>query len=278
MSFVADFSPQIAPAAHHWVVAVAGGKLLAPLAADTLLQLHQDLAHFSPALNYHHYLGLWHGVPCFVSVYHERDLPESNTWALRGLRAFLGVLDDPEFMVVARALQLAHWQEFHRFCGRCGAPTQAQSSERVLHCHQCDARFYPRIAPCVIGLVFKGDQCLLAHNASFSRGRYSILAGFVEPGETAEQALQREVREEVGIEIEQVRYCSSQPWPFPSQLMLGFTARHRAGEICVDGHEIVHADWFDAHNLPDIPPPESLSGRLIRNFFEQVQRGKLDVL
>lgn len=278
MSFVADFSPQSEPADDHWVVAVAAGKLLARKGADSLLQPHRNLSSFASVVDYHQYIGRWRGAPCFLSVYHRRALPSERQWELLDLRPLLGVLGEPEFRVIGQALQVAHWREYHQYCGRCGRATAPQSEERVLVCHRCQARFYPPVTPCVIGLVYRGDQCLLARNARFPEGLYSILAGFLEPGETVEQALEREVREEVGIEIQNVRYCTSQPWPFPSQLMLGFTASYHAGDLHVDGKEIVHADWFDAENLPVIPPEQTLSGYMIRDFCARVKRGRADVL
>src|SRR5690606_2600872 len=127
--------------------------------------------------------------------------------------------------------------------------------------------YYPRIAPCVIGIVIRERTCLLAHNANFTEGLYSVIAGFIEPGETAEQALVREIREETGIEVERLEYICRQPWPFPSQLMLGFVAHYKSGEIQVDGVEITDADWFTPDALPRVPPPHTISGKLIDLFL-----------
>src|SRR5690606_28839634 len=120
--------------------------------------------------------------------------------------------------------QIINWCDHHRFCGRCGAATQLDPIERAAVCDNCELLFYPRLSPCVIGIVERHDHCLLAHNKRFKSQKYSALSGFIEPGETAEQALAREIEEEVGIQITNIRYFGSQPWPFPGQLMLGFHA------------------------------------------------------
>jgi NAD+ diphosphatase len=218
------------------------------------------------------HLGHWGGVPCYVWILPpDLQLSESAPLVVAGLRSRLGVVDDEEFWLAGRAQQLAHWREYHGFCGRCGAPTKLELHERVLACTSCAALYYPRIAPCVIGIVMRGNQCLLAHNGRFAEGLYSALAGFVEAGESAEQALIREIREETGIEACDLEYVGSQPWPFPSQLMLGFVAHYKAGEIAVDGVEITHAQWFTADNLPEVPPPHTISGKLIQLFVQRTQ-------
>jgi len=195
----------------------------------------------------------------------------------RSLRSLLfGAGEDEEegeLPLVARASQLLHWRRTHRYCGLCGSPTRPGESGHVLECAACGQQFFPRINPCVIMLVTRGDEVLLARGARYRGGYYSCLAGFIEIGETAEQTIVREVREEVGVEIGNIRYVESQPWPFPSQLMLGFLADHRGGEIDPDPAEIEDARWFSIHDLPKIPAaPVTIAGRLIEGYIRSRSR------
>lgn len=186
-----------------------------------------------------------------------------------GLRAQLGHLEDPVFGVAGQAVQLARWQREHRFCGRCGGPTQDVPGERAKYCPACDLRFYPRLSPCMISLVTRQDHCLLALHARSKRPVYTALAGFVEVGEGVEDTVHREIYEEVGLDVGPLEYFGSQAWPFPGQLMLGFHAQYAGGEIQVDGTEIVAADWWRYDQLPEVPPPETLSGQLIAHFVAE---------
>lgn len=188
-----------------------------------------------------------------------------------GLRALLSEAEDEqEFAQHSRAAQLATWYDQHRFCGRCGSPMGQHASDLARQCPSCNLTQYPRISPCVIVLVRKGDKCLLARAPHFAPGRFSTLAGFIEAGETAEQAVAREIREEVGIEVCNINFFASQSWPFPHQLMLGFFADHAAGELQPDGEEIIEADWFGVEELPDLPPQFSISRQLINHFFSEL--------
>ncbi len=171
-----------------------------------------------------------------------------------------------EYAWLSRAAQLAVWHEQHRFCGRCGAALQHHAEDLAKHCEPCGLTQYPRISPCIIVLVLRGDECLLAHAPHYPAGRYSTLAGFIEAGETAEAAVAREIREEVGIEVHNVRYFRSQSWPFPHALMLGFFADYKGGELHPDGVEILDARWFSRDNLPDLPPLFSISSHLIESY------------
>lgn len=170
---------------------------------------------------------------------------------------------DAHYELLSRAAQLAVWHEQHRFCGRCGHPLGMHEQDLAKHCSQCSLTVYPRISPCVIVLVVRGEQALLAHNPRFPSGRYSTLAGFIEAGESAERAVAREIREEVGIEVSDIRYFRSQPWPFPHSLMFGYFARYAGGELTPDGIEIADARWFDRDALPELPPPFTISRQLI---------------
>lgn len=189
-----------------------------------------------------------------------------------GLRAMLGRISDNFFALAGRALQLAHWADTLRYCHRCGSPLGAVEPEALRHgdyvksCRQCQHHSYPIIAPCVIGLVTRGRQCLLAHHQRARQPVFTALAGFINPGETAEQAFEREVLEEVALTVEAPVYAGSQSWPFPGQLMLGFYAEYRGGEIQPDRREIAEANWYDCDNLPAIPPVGTIARRLIDGF------------
>jgi NAD+ diphosphatase len=171
-----------------------------------------------------------------------------------------------EWSLGGRSVQLVEWWRTSRFCGRCGTPTEAAPEDRSMRCPRCRLTAYPRIAPAVIVLVVKGDEILLAQGAGF-RGIYSALAGFVEPGETLEQTVRREVGEEVGLELGDVRYLASQSWPFPHSLMIGFQADWQSGEINVDGVEIVEAGWFTADDLPPIPGRIAIARHMIDQWL-----------
>jgi NAD+ diphosphatase len=188
------------------------------------------------------------------------------------LRDVFGLLGDAGFLAAGRATQLVEWATTSRFCGRCGSTAEPVAGERCTRCSKCGLLAYPRIAPAIIVLVRRGDEAILARNARSKMSFYSTLAGFVEVGESLEQTVAREVREEVGVEVENVRYFGSQSWPFPHSLMVGFTAEWKAGEIQADGVEIVDAKWFRADALPLIPPPISISRRLIDAWTTDVLR------
>ena len=188
---------------------------------------------------------------------------------LIGLRALFDLVPADTFAQAGLARQLLHWRLTHRFCGACGKPLVRHAAERAMQCPACDTCDYPRINPVVIALVTRGNQVLLAHKANGLFPFWSIIAGFVEAHESLEEAVVREVAEEVGIGIKNIRYASSQPWPFPNNLMFGFTAEYAGGEITPDGVEIGEAGWFDRDHLPPIPSRFSIARRLIDAFFAQ---------
>jgi NAD+ diphosphatase len=182
---------------------------------------------------------------------------------VEGLRKLWGALDEDVFFAAGRAMQVALWAQTHRFCGGCGAETRRDAGERCARCPRCGLGNYPRISPAIIVLVRRGEEALLARAPRLPAGTYSTLAGFVDVGESLEETLAREVREEVGIEVKNPRYFGSQPWPFPHSLMLGFMADYAGGVIAVDGEEILDARWFRADALPQVPPPLSIARKLI---------------
>lgn len=212
------------------------------------------------------FMGYWEDRPCFALEIDERDELDPMRYQRGSLYQILGQVDDQLFALAGRASQLLAWEQDHQFCGRCGRQMEADAEERAMRCAPCGTINYPRIAPCIIVLVTRGEEMLLAHNARFPGQMYSTLAGFIEAGETAEETLVREVREEVGIEVGNLQYFRSQSWPFPNQLMLGFFAEYLAGDVVCDQVEIDDAGWFHYRELPMIPPPTSIAGQLIRQY------------
>jgi len=206
------------------------------------------------------FLGTLDGRMCWAVD--AADDPDSG--AYRDLRAQWGALDEVTWTVAGRGLQLVEWRRTHRFCGRCGTPTEPMPGERAMRCPACRLMAFPRLAPAVIMLVERDDgRVLLARNVHFPIPMYSLLAGFVEPGETMEDAVARETLEEVGVTVTDIEYWGSQPWPFPHSLMVGFRARYASGDLVLQENEIADADWFAADDLPTIPPPMSIGRKMI---------------
>jgi NAD+ diphosphatase len=216
------------------------------------------------------YLGRLAGEDCFAAAWdkHAGQLPDSLEAV--GLRKLWGRLDGALFPIAGRATQLVEFAQTHRFCGRCGARTRREEKERAVSCASCGLSNWPRISPAIITLVRRGDEGLLARSARFAGPYFSTLAGFSEVGETLEQTLAREVREEVGVEVSGVRYFGSQPWPFPHSLMIAFQAEYAGGEVRVDGEEILEARFFRADALPLVPPRLSIARRLIDAWVRDV--------
>ncbi len=191
-------------------------------------------------------------------------------WAWTPVRSFIASLPEAEWAGAAKALAYLNWRASTRFCGRCGSPNGDKGDEIARLCPACGALAFPRISPAVLAVVRKGDRLLLARNAMNKTGMWSILAGFVEPGETFEGCVAREVMEEVRVTVAPGNYLGSQPWPFPDQLMVGFAAEWVSGELSPDGVEIAEAGWFGPDDHPPLPGPGSLSRRLIDAFFASV--------
>jgi len=209
------------------------------------------------------YLGRYDGRHCYaVELGDSSALPDG--WRLMGLREVFGTVETGIAALSGRAYQILEWDLTHRYCGRCGTPTVMRSDERSRACPGCGRTTYPPVSPAVMVLVTDGARrVLLARKASWPQGRYSAIAGFVEPGEMLEDTVARETLEEVGVTLANIRYFGSQPWPFPHSLMIAFTAEYAGGEVCPDGVEIAEARWFDVDELPKLPPGISISRRLI---------------
>lgn len=215
------------------------------------------------------HLGTLHGSPCYAAgIAGENEPNLTDGFLLRELRSLYSELDEGLFRLAETAVHLIEWDKNTHYCGRCRTELVLRMSERSKECPSCGRLEFPRISPAIIVLIERDDKILLARAARFTEGWYSILAGFVEPGESLEETVRREIREEVGIEIKDIRYFGSQPWPFPDSLMIGFTAVYAGGEISIDGKEIVEAAWYDLDHLPRIPGRMSIARKLIDRFIE----------
>ncbi len=264
-----NFQPALLPAADadapSWWFVFAGGDLLVrPTASGVELPAASIWPFAKLPTTRRLYLGSLCGQPCHAAEVETTAPPPGMQF--ESLRALWTRLDEALLGVASHALQLMEWDRTHQFCGRCGTPTQRRADERARHCAACGLIAYPRLSPVVMVRITRGREILLARAPRFAPGTYSVLAGFVEAGETLEQALRREVAEEVGIRIRNPRYFASQSWPFPHSLMMAFTAEYAEGELQVDGRELLDARWFAPDALPGLPSPMSMAWRLIQDF------------
>jgi NAD+ diphosphatase len=209
-----------------------------------------------------HFLGRLDDAAC-IAVALPDDAPEPEGLRYVGLRSLFLRIPEPLLALAGRAFQVVEWDRTHRYCGRCGTPTRNKADERAKECPSCGYVAYPRVSPAMMALVTRGRELLLARSHRFVNGVYSALAGFVEPGETIEDCVRREVREEVGVEIDQITYFASQSWSFPHSLMIAYTAEYAGGDIKLEDAEIADAQWFAVDALPPLPPNVSIARRLI---------------
>jgi NAD+ diphosphatase len=225
------------------------------------------LKHQSLPLISEHGIGHFDGEPVYLYVLKYPVEVEGCTW--QGLRQFMLSGDYDVFQQLGYAAQISTWAREHRFCGSCGRPTAQVAGERAMYCEHDNLRFYPRISPSMIVLITRGDEVLLARSPRFVTGVYSTLAGFVEPGESAEDCVRREVMEEVQVKVKNIRYVGSQCWPFPHSMMLGFHAEYDSGEIVPQPDEIEDARWFNINDLPPLPASRSIARHLIELYLAQ---------
>lgn len=198
----------------------------------------------------------------------EEPIPEGLQ--LVPIRQLISTWSTEQFLQASRAVQLLEWRRNHKFCSHCGHATNIHETEYAMVCPVCNYHQYPRVNPCIITIITKGnDEVLLAKSAHNKTNMYGLIAGFVEVGETLEEAVQRETLEEVGLKIKNVRYMSSQPWPFPSNLMIAFQAEYESGEICLQEEEIADAKFFKFDELPDIPFKGSIAHAMIMQITQQ---------
>jgi len=238
--------------------------------SEFLIFEEEDLKWSEMNLANKQFLGFLNNKPCYLSELTSESKIDDGTM-LTPLRNLLGRIPDSLFTVCSRSIQLSEWYKNNQFCGACGSKMQRHNSERAMFCTCNNLLIYPKISPCIIVLVTKGEELLLAHNKNFPGAFYSTLAGFIEAGESAESAIHREIYEEVKIKVKNIQYYGSQSWPFPSQLMLGYHAEYLEGDITPDGEEIDSADWFNYKKLPQVPTGNiSISGQLIESYIEKL--------
>lgn len=207
----------------------------------------------------------------------EKDVEPPSGYTFESLRPLYALLDEKSFWLAGRAVQIVDWDRTNQYCGRCGHATVHHERDRAKVCPNCGLSSFPRLAPAVIVRVQRqtasGPQILLARAQRFPTSMFSVLAGFVEPGETLEECVEREVEEEVGITLQNIEYFGNQPWPFPHSLMIAFTADYHGGELNADPAEIAEAGWFLPGELPNIPPPPSIANKLITSWLQNNASG-----
>ncbi|GAB6172214.1 NAD(+) diphosphatase [Paradesulfitobacterium aromaticivorans] len=228
-----------------------------------------DLYKLSKKLIRSQYLDRVEGRSCYVAEL-TPDTVAPEGMSFYDLRRLLGKIPDDLFFLAGKASHILHWDRTHQYCSQCGAQTENKMDERAKLCPSCGFVNYPRISPAIIVAITRGREILLAKGSRFQADFYSVLAGFVEPGETFEECVQREVEEEVGLKVKNIKYFGSQPWPFPDSLMVGFTAEYASGDIIIDKNEIVDAGWFSVEQLPLIPGIGSIARQLI-DWFVQIK-------
>ena len=268
------FIPSVEKGAPHstgyWFI-FSGDQLL----VDPSSSLPFEEQSFSPEalgvnLDFYMLFGHYDSIPCFLGVIDPSTTVPSLSPV--NLRSLFGVVDEDYFTLAGRALQILHHTREHIYCSKCGTPMEDRPKELARFCPSCGFISFPRVSPAVIMSVVREDHILLGRGAHFAKGMYSTLAGFVEAGETLEEAVSREVHEETGIAVGQVNYVTSQPWPFPHSVMIGYAADYRGGEIKIDHTELEDARWFHYQNLPKLPSRITIARLLIDNFIASARK------
>jgi NAD+ diphosphatase len=270
MSFVPASRPLLQSTPEAWHFAFVGRELLVPEAESIALQ-PLSVSMLETLASTRHYLGTLAQVDCWALT-----LPEAPPgWRPTPLRAAMMALPPEVSALAGRAAQIVEWDRSHRHCGVCGTPTELHPGERSRVCPACGHTAYPRVSPAMMALIWRPGELLLARSPHYVKGLYSALAGFVEAGESLEECVHREVAEEVGVTVTDLRYYGSQSWPFPHSLMVAFTARWTGGEIVPQEGEIEDAQWYAIDALPNVPPRFSVSGHLIRDTVQAMREGRL---
>lgn len=242
--------------------------LIVKLVPDFKLPTTDDIFECKQSLIREHLIGRLEGTDIYCAEITDiANLPQA--FQAITLRNSLDYLDDHWYMLAAKAFSIINWDRNHQFCGHCGQATlqSAQTFERV--CPRCQLNFYPRISPSIIVLIYRDDQILMARSAHFPPGVYALIAGFVEPGESVEEAVHREVFEETHLTIQNLQYFGSQPWPFPDSLMMGFYAEYKGGELKIDTRELEDAGWYRHDNLPGRPSfKKSIASRMLDAYLQ----------
>ena len=214
-----------------------------------------------------HVLGTYEGAPCYACALKTLPLEAEQCCCLTDLRASYTVLGEQLYLIAGKGAELIHWDSQTQFCPACGAPTKPKLPISK-QCPDCGNELFPNISVAIIVLVRKGKEALLVRSHTFRGTHYGLVAGFLEPGETLEECVAREIREETGLSVENIRYFGSQPWPYPSGIMVGFTADYKDGEIILQAEELAAGAFFSPDNLPDLPAKLSIARRLIDSWLE----------
>jgi NAD+ diphosphatase len=266
-TFKASVTPTECSNAQPWWLIFSGYKLLVKPSEDGFIIPSAERAEsLGISVSRPLYLGTMGGTPCYTAAIEDGSKTPLGA-VFEDLRSLFSHIDEMAYEAALTAVHLLEWDRNSQFCGKCRGALKPRTDMRAKECGSCGRLEFPRLSPAIIVLVEKGDTLLLARSARFTAEFFSVLAGFVEPGESLEAAVRREVKEETGITIKDIRYFGSQPWPFPDSLMIGFTAQYEFGEIKIDGEEIVDAGWYRADNLPRIPGKLSIARQLIDWFI-----------
>lgn len=270
------FIPAVVPPSEihspaYWFTFYQGQLLVRPTTDDNEIPRWLNFAESGLIPVRQHYLGTFDTIPCYVVEVKSTELLPKSDMLWIPLRAAITDLPYEFFVLAGCGAQILRWDSDHQYCGRCGTKMVLNPRERAKQCRPCKVMYYPRVAPAIIVLIYRGHQILLSRSPHFKVGMYSVQAGFVEVGESLEETVVREIREEVGLEIKNLRYFGSQPWPFPHSLMIAFVAEYASGELTVNTQELEDAGWFDIHQLPLLPVPASIARHLIEWFVNSVK-------
>lgn len=249
-----------------WFIYINNNLLTIKVMDNIKIPNFQEIENFQGSLTRVYEIGSFNNTSCFCAELPSNiEVPDNLT--LIPLSEAATIFNDDIFTLCGRAYQILFWDQTHQFCGRCGSRTNNLENEFAKLCPNCSFISYPRISPAIIVGITKGNKILLAHNKNFPNDIHSTIAGFLDPNETLDQCIKREVYEEVGIKIKNIKYFDSQPWPYPNSIMIGFTAEYESGKILVDGKEITHADWYDKDNLPNLPAQTTIARQIINTLL-----------
>jgi len=253
-----------------WLVLYRSQLLVKKTPEKTEIPTWAEIQHCAAQIERQHYLGTKDGQHCYVvELGHIQNIPQ--TLQFYALRELFNDLSDEQFLVAGTGIQVINWDKNHQYCGRCGVKMQTAQSERAKRCPRCHLVNYPRISPAMIVIITRGEEVLLSRSPHFRPEVYSVQAGFVEAGESVEQTVEREIMEEVGLKVKNIRYFGSQQWPFPSSLMLAFTAEYESGELQINHDELEDGGWYHFSQLPKSPTQKSIAWKMLQWFIQQQQ-------
>jgi NAD+ diphosphatase len=268
-------NPQVPnPSPSYWFIFSGNRLLVKEDSLNVTIPFQETLSELNLNIIRTQYLGTLHAYPSYSCEADLDAIPPENM-IFRDLRSLFTRLPDELFQLAGKAIQIVTWDQTHQYCSRCGSKVEVIPNERAKKCPSCDFITYPRISPATITAIFKGDKILLAHAHHFPGDMHSLIAGFLEAGETLEDCVRREIMEEVNLKVKNIQYWGSQPWPYPNSMMIGFTAEYESGDIEVDGIEIEKAAWYDIHHLPELPSELSIARKIINWYVKEMEYGNI---